>query len=164
MRDILWKDGKFVRRDGSTFIPFGGVFAEIIFTERCGIDMGHRPKADGEDNWLFFYDATEEELRIWLRYLRSESMNYVRYFCAFSAPQGAVLDVGGKPNPVTWPKLLRYMDIAAEEGVYFHFVMCPEPRTTIYFKQRPTATARVTLLYRRGNRRLAGAPSALSES
>lgn len=136
MRDIVWHNGKFSRRDGSSFVPFGGVFAEIIFTDRCGITMGERPIADGEEKWLFFYDATEEELRIWLRYLRSESMNYVRYFCASARRQKAApLDVGGKPNPVVWPKLLRYMDIAAEEGVYFHFVMCPEPRTTIYFNK-----------------------------
>ncbi|MCE5257450.1 MAG: hypothetical protein LLG44_00125 [Chloroflexi bacterium] len=136
MREILWQNGKFVRRDGSTFIPYGGVFAEIIYTDRCGIKKGSRPDADDTENWMFFYDATEEELRIWLHYLKSESMNYVRYFCLSARRNcAAPLDVGGKPNPLTWPKLLRYMDIAAEEGVYFHFVMCPEPRTTIYFRK-----------------------------
>ncbi len=40
MREILWQNGKFTRRDGSTFIPYGGVFAEIIYTDRCSASTG----------------------------------------------------------------------------------------------------------------------------
>ena len=40
MREILLDNGKFIRRDGSTFITLGGVFAEVIFADRCGILKG----------------------------------------------------------------------------------------------------------------------------
>jgi len=139
MRDILWENGRFVRRDGSTFWASGGVFAEIVFPERCGItrpeDRLHRDEDDGR-SWLWFWECSDDELRQWLRYLCAEGMNYVRYFCLSARRlREEPLDVGGKLNPVRWPQLLHYMDLAAEEGVYFHFVMCPEPRTTVYFKE-----------------------------
>jgi hypothetical protein len=43
VRDIIWRTGKFYRRDGSAFVPFGGMFAEIIYSDRCGISMKQRP-------------------------------------------------------------------------------------------------------------------------
>ncbi len=138
MREILWRDGKFVRRDGSTFVPYGGVFAEAIFADRCGITI--RPECRrpwGASNLLRFDDANDDELLKWLRYLKAEGMNYMRYFCASARRMaGEPLDIGGKLNPSIWPKLLHYMDLAAQEGVYFHFVLFPEPRTTIYMQQR----------------------------
>ena len=139
MREILWRDGRFVRRDGSTFWASGGVFAEIVFPERCGIirpeDKLHRDDDDGR-SWLWHWECTDDELRQWLRYLRAEGMNYVRYFCLSARRlRDEPLDVGGKLNPVRWRQLLRYMDLAAEEGIYFHLVICPEPRTTVYFKE-----------------------------
>ena len=40
MREIPWHNGKFIRRDGSTFIPSGGGFTDVIFADRCGIPKG----------------------------------------------------------------------------------------------------------------------------
>lgn len=92
MRDILWENGRFVRRDGSTFWASGGVFAEIIFPERCGItqprERMHRDDDDHESR-LWFWEGDDGELRQWLRYLRDEGMNYVRCFAERAlAPRG----------------------------------------------------------------------------
>lgn len=139
------KQGKFVRPDGSSFVPLGGIYGNFISVDWAGIPEGSsrisaHSKQQG-NRIVEFQDATDEQLREWLRYMRREGMNFMRCFNRGDMRNGQdPLDVGGKVNRPLWEKFKHYFDIAYEEGIAVHFVILQEPRCSVYMNKNVTQT------------------------
>lgn len=138
-RRVYWNgDGRFVRGNGESFIPLGGVYGNFLCADWAGIDTaGHRVSPmspfGGSDTILEFTDATEAELKRWLDWLAGEGMNFIRLFCRGDMrPIQDPLDVGGKVNDDLLYRIRKYFDLCAERDMFVHFVALPEPRQTLY--------------------------------
>lgn len=139
---VRWNShGKFEYENGQTFVPYGGVYANFIETAKAGIIPDRERLSRGNADWygggiLEFNEATDDENRQWLRYLREEGMNFTRMFCRGQMqPCQDPLDIGGAVNQPLFEKVRRFFDIAHEEGLYVHFVTCQEPRQSVYMNQ-----------------------------
>jgi hypothetical protein len=137
---VRWhgRTGKFEYTNGTTFTPLGGNYANFICIDwaRIPVDAsrlsGMSPFGDAGPI-LEFQDATEAELRQWLRYCRKQGINFLRLFSRGGMrPVQDPLDIGGQVNRPLWEKMRRYLDLCHEAGIYIHFVAIPEPRTSVY--------------------------------
>lgn len=141
----IWnKQGKFEKLDGTSFIPLGGIYANFICIDWAGIEPGQTRLSSmspfgGGGRIIEFQDATDAQLRQWLRWLRGESMNYLRMFCRGEMGQNQdPLDVCGKVNMPLWEKTRHFMDLCYQEGIAIHFVIVPEPRCSVYMSHGVT--------------------------
>lgn len=141
----IWnKHGKFQKPDGSSYIPFGGIYANFVCIDWAGIDLGQTRLSamspfGGGGRIVEFQDATDDQLRQWLRWCRAESMNFLRMFCRGEMGKAQdPLDIGGKVNMPLWEKTRRFFDLCHEEGISIHFVIVPEPRCTVYMSEQVT--------------------------
>lgn len=130
--------GKFEYANGSTFTPLGGNYANFICVDWARIPVegsrlsGMSPFGDAGPI-LEFQDATDAELRRWLKYCRKQGINFLRLFSrGMMRPVQDPLDIGGQVNRPLWERMRQYLDLCHEMGIYIHFVVVPEPRTSVY--------------------------------
>jgi hypothetical protein len=144
-RIVMCPHGGFQSTDGTPFFPLGGHYANII-------PAGTFPLPDADRNLVYAgqetepvvdtFRASEETWRRWFAHCRDAGFTVLRIFPRAGGYTGDEmedsLDIGGRVNPRLWKRMDRYMQVAAEYGIRFQFLILIEPRSTVYYDNGKT--------------------------
>lgn len=129
-RKIALRGGCFQTPDGRPFVPLGGFYSVWIpGIPAAGEEEGRRIRA--------FTDATEDEMRHWFGFLRSQGVTALRMMLRTHGPGGTeAMDMGGRVNRKLFARVLRLIDLARQRDLRFMFTLHDDYEKPVYVNER----------------------------
>lgn len=131
---IALRSGGFQTPDGQPFVPLGGFYAVWIpGIPADGDEEGRRLRA--------FTEATEDEMRHWFEFLRSQGVTALRMMLRTHRPGGTeAMDVGGRVNRKLFARVLRLIDLARQHDLRFMLTLHDDYEKPVYVNERHLAS------------------------